>query len=96
MIRFETKDIFETGTQALVNTVNLEGVMGKGVALQFKERFKANFAIYKQACREKTIAIGRLLAVNEIWNGKAILVINFPTKTTWRRPSEISYRSRTK
>jgi O-acetyl-ADP-ribose deacetylase (regulator of RNase III) len=91
MIRFSKGNIFEAQTDAIVNTVNLVGVMGKGLALQFKERFKNNFLIYKQACSNRTIGIGNSLVVAEQWLGKPILIINFPTKVHWRNPSEYSY-----
>ena len=76
---------------ALVNTVNLVGVMGKGVALQFREKFPENYKVYKVACKNKTIGIGKLLVHKEysIWGEK--LIINFPTKTDWRKPSEYVY-----
>lgn len=88
MIRFVTGDIFNAQVDAIVNTVNLMGVMGKGIALQFKERFSNNFIIYQQACRNKTIDIGNSLVVHEKWRGQDMLVINFPTKKHWRYPSQ--------
>lgn len=91
MIRYVKGDMFESGAQALVNTVNLEGVMGKGVALQFKQRFAENFRLYQQACRDKTISIGHLLVTRTVFQGREVLLINFPTKTTWRQPSEYLY-----
>ena len=77
--------------QALVNTVNTVGVMGKGIALQFKERFPENYNIYSRACKEGLLTVGQLL-ITEIkrLDGEK-LIINFPTKTTWRRPSEYAY-----
>ena len=91
MIHFVTGDMFASDADALVNTVNLNGVMGKGIALQFKKQFPANFLTYKEACANKSIGIGRLLSTREVHNGKYITVINFPTKTNWRKPSEYSY-----
>lgn len=91
MIHFTTGNLFDSPADAIVNTVNLMGVMGKGIALQFKERFKNNFAVYRQACKDKRIGIGNLLVTAESLNGRDILVINFPTKTDWRRRSEYSY-----
>ena len=61
MIRYTTGDIFDAQTDAIINTVNTVGVMGKGIALQFKQRFPANFALYKQACEEGSFHIGDLL-----------------------------------
>ena len=88
MIRFVSGNIFDAQVDAIVNTVNLMGVMGKGIALQFKERFSNNFIIYQQACRNKTIDIGNSLVVREKWHGRDILVVNFPTKKHWRYPSQ--------
>lgn len=94
MIVHTTGDLFASGADALVNTVNLVGVMGKGIALQFKERFRHNFEEYSKACRAGTIEIGKSLVVREYWQGKEILIINFPTKRHWRNPSEYEYISR--
>lgn len=94
MIRFSTGDMFDVQVDAYVNTVNLVGVMGKGVALQFKERFKKNFHIYQQACRTHSIGIGNSLVVREVWKDKGIWVVNFPTKVHWRNPSEYNYVER--
>lgn len=94
MIRFSTGNMFDAQVDAIVNTVNLVGVMGKGVALQFKERFKNNFQIYKQACKDHTIGIGNSLVVQEEWQGRSVWVINFPTKVHWRNPSEYWYVER--
>ena len=94
MIRFSTGNMFDAHVDAIVNTVNLVGVMGKGVALQFKERFKNNFQVYKQACDDRTLGIGNSLVVEEMWQGRNIWVINFPTKVHWRNPSEYMYIER--
>lgn len=94
MITFKIGDIFEAQTDAIVNTVNLVGVMGKGLALQFKERFKENFKLYKDACRNHTIDIGRSLVVPAMIEGRRVLIINFPTKVHWRNPSQYEYIER--
>lgn len=91
MIRFSNGDMFDSGAYALVNTVNLVGVMGKGVALQFKERFKDNFIQYKHACENSKIGIGNSLVVKEKWKDKEVLIVNLPTKKHWRNKSEYSY-----
>jgi O-acetyl-ADP-ribose deacetylase (regulator of RNase III)/uncharacterized protein YwgA len=92
MIQFVTGNILESQAEALVNTVNTEGVMGKGIALQFKKAFPFNFKVYENACKEGTISIGKLLSVRDksLLGGEKI-VINFPTKTSWRKPSEYQY-----
>ena len=94
MIRLSTGNMFDAHVDAIVNTVNLVGVMGKGVALQFKERFKNNYQVYKQACDDRTLGIGNSLVVEEMWQGRNIWVINFPTKVHWRNPSEYMYIER--
>ena len=91
MIRFVEGNIFDAHTDAIVNTVNLVGVMGKGLALQFKERFKHNYSEYKIACKNGTIAIGHSLVVEEYMQNRRFLIINFPTKNHWRNPSKYEY-----
>lgn len=83
--------MFESEAEALVNTVNLNGVMGKGVALQFRNKFPQNYKRYREACGNGQIGIGRLFVTAEdsIFGRKYI--INFPTKKDWRRPSEYTY-----
>ena len=92
MIRFVTGNLFEAQTEALVNTVNTVGVMGKGIALQFKNAFPHNYKVYAEMCKRKDLAPGKLLAV---WDSHKLmgkrLVINFPTKSHWKEPSEYSY-----
>lgn len=84
-------NLLEAKTQALVNTVNTVGVMGKGIALQFKEAFPGNFRIYTTACKNKELVPGKLLVVKEqTFNGEKI-IINFPTKTEWYQKSKYEY-----
>jgi len=92
MIQFIEGNLLESQAEALVNTVNTVGVMGKGIALQFKKAYPENYRIYTKACKEKSISIGKLLVTDEqtLIGGKKI-IINFPTKTDWRKPSEYSY-----
>ena len=92
MIRYKTGNLLESEAQALVNTVNTVGVMGKGIALQFKNAFPTNFKEYVAACKNKNIAIGKLLITkeNSLLGGEKI-IINFPTKTHWRSPSKYEY-----
>ena len=82
----------DSTAQALVNTVNTVGVMGKGIALQFKKQFPNNYKVYKEACKNKELKIGDLLVTEEesLLSGKKF-IINFPTKTHWRYPSEYEY-----
>ncbi len=83
--------MLEADTEALVNTVNTVGVMGKGIALQFKERFPMNFKIYAAACKKGEVQIGKMLVVKEITLNGEKLIINFPTKTEWFKKSQYSY-----
>lgn len=92
MIHYEIGNLLESQAEALVNTVNTDGIMGKGIALQFKAMFPNNFKIYAKACANKEIGIGKLLVTEEVslLGGKKF-IINFPTKTSWRKPSEYIY-----
>lgn len=92
MIHYEIGNLLDSAAEALVNTVNTDGIMGKGIALQFKNMFPNNFKIYAKACKNKEIGIGKLLVSEEesLLGGKKI-IINFPTKTSWRKPAEYSY-----
>jgi len=92
MINYVTGNIFESEAEALVNTVNTVGVMGKGIALQFKKVFKENYKIYKESCKKNEIDIGKLLIFKDssLLTGEKY-IINFPTKKDWRNPSEYKY-----
>jgi O-acetyl-ADP-ribose deacetylase (regulator of RNase III) len=74
---------------ALVNTVNTEGVMGKGLALQFKKAFPDAFAAYERACEAGEVTIGRMHVVQRLTSPR--FIINFPTKKHWRNPSKLEY-----
>lgn len=92
MIQYVKGNLLESKADALVNTVNTVGVMGKGIALQFREAFPENYRVYRNACHKDELHIGKLLIVedsNLILGNK--LIVNFPTKTHWRLPSEYSY-----
>lgn len=84
-------NLLDASTQALVNTVNTVGVMGKGIALQFKERFPLNFKIYLEECRKGSVVPGKLLIVNDATLEGERIIINFPTKTEWYKKSQYSY-----
>lgn len=92
MIKYVEGNLLESDAQALVNTVNTVGVMGKGIALQFKNAFPSNYKIYRKACDNEELSVGKLLITTEenLIPEKKI-IINFPTKTDWRKPSEYSY-----
>ena len=89
MIKHKKGDIFTEDVEALVNTVNCVGVMGKGIALQFKNEFPDNFHAYAQACKRDEVYPGKmfLFETNKLTNPHYI--INFPTKRHWRGGSRI-------
>ncbi len=88
---YVTGNMLEADTEALVNTVNTVGVMGKGIAIQFKERFPMNFKIYANACKKGDMQVGKMLVVKENTLDGEKLIINFPTKKEWFRMSQYSY-----
>ena len=92
MVHFVKGNLLDSKAEALVNTVNTMGVMGKGVALQFKNQYPNNYKLYREACKNNLLKVGQLLVTAEdsLLNGKKIIV-NFPTKTNWRLPSEYEY-----
>jgi O-acetyl-ADP-ribose deacetylase (regulator of RNase III) len=91
MIEFRTGNLLDEKVDALVNTVNTVGVMGKGLALQFKKAFPANNKAYEAACKRGEIQIGTLFVFDA---GGIVLpryIINFPTKAHWRSASKLEY-----
>jgi O-acetyl-ADP-ribose deacetylase (regulator of RNase III) len=91
MITFTQGNLLEARVEVLVNTVNTVGVMGKGIALMFKERFTENFRLYAVACKAKQIKIGKMFItpVHELDGPRWI--VNFPTKQHWRTPSKMEW-----
>lgn len=90
-MKYVTGNLLDSKTKALVNTINTQGVMGKGIAFQFKERFPNNFKIYHQAFKRSELSIGKMLVVEEYSLQGEYLIINFPTKTEWFKKSQYSY-----
>lgn len=90
MIRFCSGDMFESGAEALVNTVNTEGRMGKGLALQFKKRFPANLRAYEEACAKKLVIPGKMFIFEQSPPMLPKYIINFPTKTHWKNKSRMT------
>jgi O-acetyl-ADP-ribose deacetylase (regulator of RNase III) len=91
MMRFVQGNLLESQVEALVNTVNTVGVMGKGIALMFKEAFPSNFRAYEEACKRKDVRIGCMFVTeNRALEGPR-WIINFPTKKHWRQPSELEW-----
>ena len=89
MIRFTTGDILAEDAEALVNTVNCVGVMGRGIALQFKKAFPENFRVYAAACRRGEVQPGRMFVFETGALTNPRFIINFPTKRHWRGNSRI-------
>ncbi len=91
MIKLKTGNILKDESEAIVNTVNCVGVMGKGLALQFKKAYPDNFKQYKSACDKGLVKIGKMFVtkhtdmINNQW------IMNFPTKNHWRGSSKIDY-----
>lgn len=87
MIKYINGDIFDSPAQVIVNTVNTVGVMGKGLALAFKQRYPEMFDRYKTVCEKNLLTVGKLMLFYEAdhW------ILLFPTKTDWRKPSQLSY-----
>lgn len=90
MIEVTRGNLLEADVEAIVNTVNTVGVMGKGIALQFKKAFPDNFAAYKRACDNYELQPGIVLVVaNRELTGNPRFIINFPTKRHWRGKSRM-------
>ena len=87
MIRYIEGDIFKSPAQVIVNTVNTVGVMGKGIALEFKKRYPDMFQAYRDICDRRKLKTGTLMLYYEPdhW------VLLFPTKENWRNPSRMEY-----
>ncbi len=84
-------DLLQENTDAIVNTVNCVGVMGKGIALQFKQRWPRNFKAYEAACKRREVSIGKMFVFDLGHWERPRFIINFPTKTHWRSDSKLHY-----
>ena len=89
MLEFKHGNLLKEKTDAIVNTVNCVGVMGKGIALQFKQAFPDNFKQYKKACDTGKVKPGEMFITptGQLLNPRYI--INFPTKRHWRSKSKL-------
>lgn len=90
MITYKKGNLLEANAEALVNTVNTVGVMGKGIALMFKEKFPKNMSEYKNACANKQVQTGKMFVTRQEtpiprW------IVNFPTKEHWKNPSRLEW-----
>jgi O-acetyl-ADP-ribose deacetylase (regulator of RNase III) len=91
MIEYTIGNLLDADTEALVNTVNTVGVMGKGVALQFKEKYPVNFKCYAEACKRGEVKVGLMfVTLDRTLEGEKI-IINFPTKTEYYRKSQYRF-----
>lgn len=90
MLKLAKGDLLEANTEAIVNTVNCVGVMGKGIALQFKQAFPANYEAYRRACEAGEVRLGEMFVFD---TGSMIFpryIINFPTKGHWKARSQLA------
>lgn len=91
MITYAKGNLLNADVEAVVNTVNTVGVMGKGIALMFKEAFPKNFKKYQAACKRDEVEVGRVFVTE---TGKLMgpkWIINFPTKKHWRPPTKMEW-----
>jgi O-acetyl-ADP-ribose deacetylase (regulator of RNase III) len=89
MIEMMRGDIFQADAEALVNTVNCVGVMGRGIALQFKRAYPQNFKFYAAACARNEVRPGEVLVFSTGAMVNPRFIVNFPTKRHWRGDSRI-------
>jgi O-acetyl-ADP-ribose deacetylase (regulator of RNase III) len=91
MIQYTQGNLLEASAEALVNTVNEVGVMGKGIALMFREAFPENTRMYMDACKANQVHVGTMFVVRERDLTGQRWIINFPTKKHWRHPSKMEW-----
>lgn len=91
MIRYTTGNLLDAQAEALVNTVNEMGVMGKGIALMFREAFPANTAAYEAACKRGEVRVGKMFVTKNPDLTGPRWIVNFPTKKHWRHPSKFQW-----
>lgn len=89
MIERKTGDILTEEAEALVNTVNCVGIMGRGIALQFKKAFPENYKSYATACKRNEVQPGRMFVFETGQLTNPCYIINFPTKRHWRGKSRM-------
>ncbi len=87
MITYVNGNLFESKAQVLVNAVNTVGVMGKGIAKAFKDKYPEMFTEYRDLCKQERLEVGML----HIYKTSNEWILNFPTKKHWRNKSELSY-----
>lgn len=90
-MKFIKGNLLNAETEAIVNTVNTVGIMGKGIALQFKERFPQNFKAYKDACKNGLVITGKMFVFTEADLQGQKIIVNFPTKEEWYKKSQYNW-----
>jgi O-acetyl-ADP-ribose deacetylase (regulator of RNase III) len=90
MFELTRGNLLEADVDALVNTVNTEGIMGKGIALQFRKAFPDNYEVYRRACEAGRVQPGKMLIFERRTLTSPRYIINFPTKRHWRSKSRMS------
>ena len=91
MIHYSKGNLLQADVEAIINTVNCVGVMGKGIALQFKQAFPDNFAAYAKACKAKQVQPGYMFLFEQENLVNPHFIINFPTKTHWKAKSLLEH-----
>ena len=89
MIEEGSGSLLTADVEALINTVNTVGVMGKGIALQFKRAYPANYKAYRSACERGEVHLGQMFVFDTGIKGSRRYLINFPTKQHWKRASRL-------
>lgn len=91
MIRYVQGNLLDAQAEVLVNAVNTVGVMGKGIALAFKQRFDLNYRLYAAACHAGEVRVGRMFVTETGEPAGPRWIVNFPTKQHWRQPSQLAW-----
>ncbi len=89
MIQLKHGNILTADTNAIVNTVNCVGVMGKGIALQFRMKYPENYHFYKKVCEQGKMIVGKVLPFATNSPGAPQYIFNFPTKRHWKTKSKL-------
>lgn len=91
MIYIIKGNLLNSKADALINAVNTQGIMGKGIALQFKKKYPDMYKIYLESCRCKDLKIGKMQVIPLNGLEPPFYIINFPTKEEWKNPSKMEY-----
>jgi O-acetyl-ADP-ribose deacetylase (regulator of RNase III) len=91
VLRFARGNLLEAPVEALVNAVNTVGVMGRGIALMFKNQFPGSFRAYARACKAGEVTAGKMFVSEESQGGGPRWIVHFTTKKHWRDPSKLEW-----